>query len=353
MQPSLPRLAFLAFLGLLLTVASGVQAQTPMELPPLPGDTESEAIWINDRGDVGGNSFGSDGSVTGVVWDKYGIPTPLPPLSGDNSTRVGRFFAGVSGNVINNKGEIVGTSFGDRQVGVARAVVWDRNGTILRVMQPVNPVGTDINTIGGAISANGRVVGTSFTDLNPTGVVWDQGGNPTVLLNTDCQRGFYELRSINARSEVTGPCNGIFDSGSVWDRKGEASDLPPLPGFVSSHSNSINARGDVAGFSFVGQDAMDTATVWDHKHSPRPLPTLPGDVRSMANGINDQGEVVGVSVDDNRVGTAVVWDRDGNATALPPLPGDAQSVGIGISRRSVVVGHSIDSSGNRTAVVWR
>ena len=104
-------LAFLAVFALLLPLASGAMAQTPVELPPLDGDTESRAFAINDRGEVAGVSSGSGGGMA-VVWDRSGTPRVLPPLAGDSR---------ASARAINNRGEVVGSSFGS---DVNTAVVW-------------------------------------------------------------------------------------------------------------------------------------------------------------------------------------------------------------------------------------
>ncbi len=362
MRPAPTWLAFLAQVALFVTVTSSVQAQTPTALPPLSGDTQSEAVWINDLGEVVGNSIASDGfTKTAVLWDNNGTPTPLLSLDGEtggSSVGISILELGFTsiGNAINNKGEIAGTSAGTNG---PRAVVWNRNGTILRALQPVDLVGSDINTRAAAINAHGWVAGVSSTDLIPQPVVWDQRGNPTVLSHSagSCSvpgGAFLFPTSINPRGQVASACNGLVGVAVVWDRRGGGEGLPPLSGLNGSNGHSINARGHVAGESYPFEiEGVTTATVWDHKRSPRALPPL-DDSPSMvtrAFGINDQGEVVGTNGN-----TAVVWDRDGNPTALPPIAGDTYSIATGINRRSVVVGVSVRGSAgnfNRTAVIWR
>jgi len=347
MQPSLPRLAFLPVLALLVTVASGAQAQTPAALPPLAGDTQSRAAWINDWGEAAGDSIGS-GGTTAVVWDENGTPTPLPPLEGSTESHV------AFGNSINNKGEITGTSFGG--VNETRGVVWNRNGTILMVFQPLEPGGFDPFTTAIAISAHGRVVGVSGDGGGGSlqAVMWDQKGNPTVLsqfsLPCDGLGSFVEPTSITPQSRVSGRCTGITGEGVVWNRKGEeARGLPPLPGQDNSNGISINSKGEVAGDSSEFEvDFSTRPVVWDQKGSPRELLMLPGDVSAQAFGINNKGVVVGSGTTG-----AVMWDRDGNPTPLPPLAGDTRAIAFGINRRNVVVGTSFDGSSNKTAVIWR
>jgi hypothetical protein len=64
-------MTLLAVLGYLALDAPSVGAQTPTLLPPLPGDTSSLALAINNRGEVAGESesFFESGPIRAVVWD--------------------------------------------------------------------------------------------------------------------------------------------------------------------------------------------------------------------------------------------------------------------------------------------
>jgi uncharacterized membrane protein len=99
----------------------------------------------------------------------------------------------------------------------------------------------------------------------------------------------------------------------VWDRKGNATTLPPLDGDPDSAGQAINNRGAVAGnsgfdlFGFFGLPT-GTAVVWDKHGVPTALNPLAGDTDSFASGINDDRHVVGRSFDANTgTNTAVVW----------------------------------------------
>jgi uncharacterized membrane protein len=86
----------------------------------MAGDLESMANGINGAGEVVGNScrsfcFGwapESNPRTAVVWDRDGIPAPLPFLPGDTWSEA----AGI-----NAPGEIVGFSIGSEG---STAVVW-------------------------------------------------------------------------------------------------------------------------------------------------------------------------------------------------------------------------------------
>jgi uncharacterized membrane protein len=91
----------------------------PRALLPLFGDTHSEALAINRRGEVVGRSD----ELTEVVWARDGTPTALLPLPGDDLSY---------GAAINSRGEVAGTSVsvppGDPMPvpGTNTAVVWRR-----------------------------------------------------------------------------------------------------------------------------------------------------------------------------------------------------------------------------------
>ncbi len=101
---------------LVALIAPAVNADstlTATALAPVPGHDGSVAEDINNRGDVVGVSFGSAG-VTATRWDKDGNPTALAPLPGHEGSAA----AGVndSGNFV------VGISFGP---GLETSTLWD------------------------------------------------------------------------------------------------------------------------------------------------------------------------------------------------------------------------------------
>ena len=85
----------------------------PRALLPLFGDTHSEALAINRRGEV---VWRSD-ELTAVVWARDGTPTALLLLPGDDLSY---------GAAINSRGEVAGTSVsvppGDRRLTSLRRV---------------------------------------------------------------------------------------------------------------------------------------------------------------------------------------------------------------------------------------
>lgn len=347
MRPSFPRLALLTAFALLLTGAHGAGAQTAMPLPPLANHTSSTAQSINDRGEVAGTSFGGGNGSRAVVWNSEGmIIRVLPPLEGD----VESSFAFSSSNVINNHGQVVGTSIASD--GTRTPVVWDHRG----MPKALSLLPGDDGGEAYAISAHGRIVGESSTICCVAVVVWDQKGRPTEITS-----GFPDVftpvgGSINSRTEVAGSVSDREEDPGIaveWDRNGVLRELSPLEVDQSCGASAINDRGQVAG-NCHDDDAW-TAVVWDPKGRPAALPPLPGDEESLASGINGRGQIVGQSLDSSGNELAVIWDREGTPTALPALFGSPRCTAEGINARGHVVGRCIVSSDPFTAiaVLWR
>jgi probable HAF family extracellular repeat protein len=163
------------------------------ELPPLPGDNESLAQAINDRGQaVGVSGTCANGPIEAVLWQN-GTPINLGTLGG-------AVFNIAFG--INNRDQVVGQSDlpGDT---THHAFLWQRGvmtdlGTILGL--PVS-LATGINN-------PGQVVGFS-QDMNGNNTVaflWQDGvmTDLNTLLPPDSPWFFIEALGINDRGQIAG-----------------------------------------------------------------------------------------------------------------------------------------------------
>jgi uncharacterized membrane protein len=376
-------IVFATFLPLFLVtaVAKAQPTRTPTPLPPLVDTPGSTATGISSGGVVVGGSLGFPFNTVGIrppggpparaiVWDRRGIPAPLPLLAGD----VANTATGISAN----GKSIIGLSFhpgdpggcrprggcdpGDPrggEMGVTTAVIWGPEG----IPAPLPPLPGGTQSIASAINPAGVVVGASLAIEwgPPLAVVWDGDGTPAPLppLPGDTQS---EATAINPAGVVVGfSAGGGGETAVMWDPNAVHADVPtplaPLPDDTSSRATGISPSGVVVGWSY-GTDGI-TAVVWDGDGIPTPLPPLPGDERSEATAINPAGLVVGNSCATSCLGwnpsggltsRAVVWDRDGIPAPLLPRGSGSwtESEAAGINAPGAIVG-----SEGFTAVVWR
>lgn len=161
------------------------------QLTPLPGDTVSMALAINDAGQVVGVSGGCGNTVTGfgtagphaVLWGVDGTPHDLGSFGGSSNPAI--LAVGNGAFAINNRGEVAGTSAapGDQ---VNEPFLWTKQNKMQHLkLLPGNVVGAGLD-----INARGEVVGASITagglaSGDPSAVVWLQGADGDVTdLNT-------------------------------------------------------------------------------------------------------------------------------------------------------------------------
>lgn len=257
-------------------------------------DYGSEGIGINASGQVVGSSYTALGSRHAFVTNSIGQLTDLGTLGGDFSIGTG----------INSSGQIVGTS--TKANGTSRAFVTNASGQMI-----------DLGIFGGGeigrsyasgINASGQVVGSStgfaigfgnnhafVTD--PSGTMIDLG-----LLPGGWQS--YGL-AINDSGQVTGSANMSYSSGGytynhafVTNSSGQMIDLGTLGGRYNfaSQGNSINASGQVVGFSGGGISdrhafVAENGRILDL--NALLVSTSTGWILNEATGINDSGLIVG------------------------------------------------------------
>lgn len=156
-------------------------------LRPLPGDTVSIALWLNERGEAVGIS-GNCGNTSipgfavgphAVLWDTRGTPHTLPTFGGTSNLSL--LGVGNGGYVINNDGQVAGVSAFPGPQGpngepgpstLYHAFFWDRESGLhdLKTLQG------DTYSAGLGLNDEGTVVGGSLdAQNNPTAYVWTQG----------------------------------------------------------------------------------------------------------------------------------------------------------------------------------
>jgi probable HAF family extracellular repeat protein len=237
------------------------------ELPPLPGGVDSYAAGVNDRGQVVGWAengvldptcnnappFSQFLQFEAVIWGpKVGAITQLSPIPGDPDS---------AATAINDKGQVVGISgLCSNAVGGAsaeHAVLWQ------------NGVPTDLGNIGGhawntpvALNNRGEIVGFANTSgdenagLSPTAFVWTQanGMHPLPALGSDQNSVAFD---INEKGQIVGQSAGatlrafLYQNNQILDLN---SLIQPNSSLYLSLAQGINDSGEIVG------TATDTST---------------------------------------------------------------------------------------------
>jgi probable HAF family extracellular repeat protein len=294
-------------------------------LPGNDGNNSSLANAINNYGLIAG--VAEDGSVdpdTGypeahaVVWDKGKI-RDLRTLGGTQSDALD----------INDRGQVVGWASNTAEDPFSAAFeyivfggVWPVT-TQLRAFVWENGAKHDLGTLGGpdamayAINESGQIVGYSYTNDTPN----PDTGIPTVDPFLWAGGKMIDLRTLggtiayatwlNDRGQVIGDSNLAGDKyshGFLWDR-GRLRDLrPPANGGNYSWVYWINELGDVVGGATLSGDELNDAMLWRFG-KPIDLGAIGEDVCSEATGMNDLGQIVGISNE-----CSGPWDPSGWAT---------------------------------------
>lgn len=226
------------------TAANGV-----VELPPLPGDTGSEAFAINAPSEAVGLSAGPAGTRA-VQWSHLGVPHLLDALSSAHDSR---------GLAISQTGTVVGVS-GNRAVAWSASAVSELGA--LRGSDPSEAL---------SINASGHIVGSSGEPATRRAVLWAPGSAPRdlgVLTGGTSSRAV----AINDAGQVVGTSESLLGSRAVlWIGTSGPRDVNDLvtgvTGVVLTHAVAINNLGAILA---IGRD--DTGQGLDHAHDAHEHP---------------------------------------------------------------------------------
>jgi len=281
------------------------------------GGIYSNAIGINDAGQVVGESYLPGNNGHAFLWDD-GTMTDLGTLGGRTS---GAF-------AINESGQIVGTAI--TSSGVNHAFLW-QNG----VMQDLGTLGWYYSEAYG-INDAGQIVGVSHVSSSVVhAFLWQNGA----MQDLGTLGGSYSMaRAINESGQIVGTAftNNDEQHAFLW-QNGVMQDLGALGGYPSN-AYGINDAGQVVGGGHTGGNGS-YAFLWQNG-AMQDLGTL-GGIFSQAFAINDAGQVVGHSRNATGERHAFLWEngqmKDLN-TLIPADSGWELIVANGINKRGQIVG---------------
>jgi probable HAF family extracellular repeat protein len=227
------------------TAAGGIDM-----LPPLAGDSGSEAFGINTPGAAVGLSAGPPGTRA-VRWGPTGTPELLDALPNVTDSRA---------LAINQAGTAVGVSGN-------RAVVWLKNAASeLQALEAGEP------SEALSINAGGQIVGSSGPLASRHAVLWDGGAAPRdlgILAGGAASRAV----SINDAGQVVGTSDTTSGNRAVlWAGGSAPQDLnglvTGLTGVVLTHAVAINNPGVILA---IGHDDTGHGTGDAHEDHELPL----------------------------------------------------------------------------------
>jgi len=323
MKRSLLALGLALFSGVVLAGRPTTIQYSIVDLGLLPGGGFSEALNVNDRGQIVGWGSTSTGESHAVLWQD-GKAIDLGTLGGTSSRAWG----------INNSGQIVGES--DTATGDGHAFLWE-DGQMFDLAEagPFNRAFAinDRSVVAGHFQSDGvlwrrgmlfdlgdLLVGWTINDHLVVGgaasfgdqihaALWRRG--ETIDLGTLPGGTFSAARSVNNRNQVVGESTVDGTHGFIWE-DGVMLQLPDLiQGTGATFARDINNRGQIVGESVSNQNAVGGAphaVLWNDRNSaPLDLGTLAGTERSTAAAINDRGLIAGYSGAGGFTGHAVAW----------------------------------------------
>lgn len=254
--------------------------RTVMVLKKFSG-LRTEATDVNDRGEVSGNRYASDGTARGFVWSIKSGKVRLLKQAG----------SGITAIAVNNTGTVVGSG-GSQTDGV----IWQgRRGRMQRL--EINP---------SAINNRGWVAGVqSYRDddfrraVRP--VVW-RPGKAMVKLRFLSGDDSSLVTGLNDRGQVVGTSMNVgeedelFGAPVVWTVSGRKVCRLHRPGDLEIPS-AISDRGRVVGsylqsYDDAGEDRSYRAVTWTGCGAA--AVTLPSSGPAAAYGMDHRGKIVGV-----------------------------------------------------------
>lgn len=288
-----------------------------INLGTLEGGYESGAFSVNNSGRVVGiasslipdaNSlFGTNTQARAFLWDN-GVMQDLGTLPGGTDAMA---------LFINERGQIVGQSYSANSVVPPASGCTDSPLTLYGFFWDKGQM-TDIGTLGGnctfpySLNNRGQVVGQSNVtgDVTSHPFLWQPGKTMQDLGTLGGNYGYAEW--LNDAGTVVGTSTNPGDQALIpfrWD-KGVMTNLGTLPGNACSAADAINSSGQMVGgsgfydapFFPACTDPVEHAVLWDHGQTVDLNNFVPLGTDLTLNEaffINDRGEISGIGTDSN------------------------------------------------------
>ena len=242
------------------------QKGTMQDLGTLPGGHDAIGLFVNERGQIVGESYSSNSVPTPPNFTCGDFPLTLYGFFWDNGKMVDLGTLGGSCTftyALNNRGQVVGQSTlpGDQ---TSHPYIWDQNGM------------RDLGTLGGTygyaswLNDAGAVVGlaTPQGDQALMAFLWKHEAisNLGALPGNVCSGA----NAINSQGQIVGgsgfnaagffaDCNDPVEHAVLWEN-GEILDLnnfvPPGYDLTLNEATSINDSGEISGFGMVSDGSQ-------------------------------------------------------------------------------------------------
>ena len=298
-----------------LTGGSAVAATYRIVPLPLPADAEASTVsgdGLNNAGEIVGNGMktGDERNAHAVAWSAaldY-APRWLPEQGADTSYA----------RDINDAGYIAGVLFYRKRPSQSAAVMWRPDDAPVPLRHPPS---AQSGSEAIAINGDSTILGNLYLAYAEQPVFWTTPARVRELLYDTS--GFFREIAVQALNDSGVIVGSATTNGNLrvrafrWTPGNDMDLLDDLPGFVNSYARDVNEAGEIAGYSYERRGVPDPvyegrAVLWNVDGSPQDLGDLPGgsvyEDGYYANHINDAGVVVG-SAKNNDVSlfTTFVW----------------------------------------------
>jgi probable HAF family extracellular repeat protein len=270
-------------------------------LDAVPGSDYSDALGINNQGDVVGVASLAT-AMTAVFWSASGFYRILDPVPGDSSSRA---------YAVNNLGQVAGVSSGARGI---RACLWTPDGT-------AHPLASDGQSATEAFGLNnhGQIVGWGGMRFSKHAILWNSPAQSPLDLGTLPNDSNSRALAINDAGNVVGSSSDSHGTRAfLWTEKAGMSLLSGLPATSWSEAIGINNSSQIVGSyqTAFGNHAFLWSPSTGFQDLNDLIPVNAGVVLTLANDITDRGQITVIGVSHYDLSDQRAFDADEDAHGI-------------------------------------